>query len=62
MRWDRNHSIEYLIYLPKIYVTMINRRLTEAFFATHLPKGGGYHPSLDFGCKASDFYDFGTRG
>ena len=34
----------------------INPRQLESFLVT------SYHPLLDFCCKASDFYDIGTRG
>ena len=31
------------------------------YVVTSPPKEDGYHPSLDFRCKASDSYDFSTR-
>ena len=37
-------------------------RLSEPFFVTRLRKWDGYHPSLEFGCKGSGSYDFGTGG
>ena len=43
---------------------LVNRRLPEPFFVTRLPKGEGLvtTPSVDFRCKASDSYAFGTGG
>ena len=41
---------------------IINPRLPEPFFVTRLLKGVVTTPSLDFCCKASDSYDFGTGG
>ena len=29
--------------IPKIMALRVNPRLPEAFFVSHLPKGGGYH-------------------
>ena len=40
----------------------INPNLPQPFFVTRLPKRVVTIPSLDFCCKASDSYDFGTGG
>ena len=67
MRIDAVSLLSLELWATKVKVVPVtlgfNPRLTEAFFVTRLPKGGVVTtPSLDFRCKASDSYDFGTRG
>ena len=44
------------------YVRSNAKIVKYLFFVTSLPKRGGYNSSLNFRYKASDSYDFGTRG
>ena len=41
---------------------LLNPRLPEPFFVTRQPKWVVTTPSLDFYCKATGSYDFGTGG
>ena len=63
-------SVSYLPYQTFILKLTVSYERTEGYsilvyrrhFIICLPKGGVYHPSLDFCNKASYSYDFGTRG
>ena len=48
--------------LENLFFSPFVRHSTWAISCNMSTEGGGYHPSLDFCCKAYDSYDFGIGG